>query len=63
MKHTCPHAQMHRCPLYIASHAGIGCFGGGEVEQPCRVRRGECSYEAAWDEAIKASKAPASVHR
>lgn len=43
------------CPLYITSHAPglLGCID--DAAQPCRVSRGEITYEQAYDEACEAA--------
>lgn len=41
------------CPLYLSSHApNVGGCIDGHMAQPCRVQRGEISYEACYDEAV-----------
>ena len=49
---TCPFEDMDRCPLYVASHAGAGCFSGADMAHPCGVRRGEVTFDQAYDEAV-----------
>lgn len=51
----CDRNNIHRCPLYIASHDvyGLGCVD--DMAEPCRVARGELSYHAALNRLISAS--------
>lgn len=46
------------CPLYIASHAPgiLGCVD--DAAKPCRVARGDATYEQAYDEACDSALAP-----
>lgn len=43
----CPHARIHRCPLYVESHnaRGLGCID--DLARPCRVKRGDQVYSEA----------------